>query len=134
VVMNHSLEHLPDPNDELGEVARLLVPGGRLHLAVPNGASVRFALGGPAWVHLSPPLHYWFFDARSLAALLDRHGLRPVGSPRTSSRHHPLLTWARTCREAGVGQATGALARFVLASVRTRDGGDVLRLEAERPR
>jgi SAM-dependent methyltransferase len=134
VIMNHSLEHVPDPNDEVAEAARVLVPGGRLHVAVPNGAAVRLRLDETAWVHLSAPLHYWFFDARSLAALLERHGLRPCGPPRTATRHHALSSWAQARRALGLRRATTALARFVAASLGAADGGDVLRMEAERSR
>jgi SAM-dependent methyltransferase len=132
IVMNHSLEHVPDPDDELAEVARLLTPAGHLHLAVPNGAAVRLRQDQTGWVHLSPPLHYWFFDADSLTRLLARHGLRPLAPPRTSTRHHALREWLRACRTAGVGPATTTLARFLGASLGTRDGGDVLRIDAVR--
>jgi SAM-dependent methyltransferase len=131
IVMSHSLEHVPDPNDELGEAARLLAPGGRLHVAVPNGDAVRFRLAQAGWPHLSAPLHYWFFDPASLAALLARHGFRPVAPPHTTTRHHALLEWAATRRADGLRRATAAFARFAAASLRTSDGGDVLRIEAE---
>jgi len=132
VVMSHSLEHVPDPNDELAEVARLLTPGGRLHLAVPNGDAVRLRLDEAGWVHLSAPLHYWFFDARSVTRLLERHGYRLVGAPATTTRHHALLSWRTTRRYAGVATATRQLARFLRESMRAHDGGDVLRIVAVR--
>jgi len=132
IVMNHSLEHLPDPHEELAEVARLLAPDGRLHLAVPNGAAVRLHLERTGWVHLSPPLHYWFFDADSLTRLLDAHGLRPVRGPRTTTRHHALREWITGCRTHGVVRATATLTRFLRASLTSADGGDVLRIEAVR--
>jgi SAM-dependent methyltransferase len=131
IIMSHSLEHVPDPNDELAEAARLLAPGGRLHLAVPNGNAVRLRLDRTGWPHLSTPLHYWFFDPRSLTALLARHGFRPTSPPRTTTRHHALLAFAAARRANGIGSATGALIRFAAASLRASDGGDVLRIEAE---
>jgi SAM-dependent methyltransferase len=134
VIMNHSLEHVPDPNEELAEAARLLAPAGRLHLAVPNGDAVRLRLDETAWVHLSAPLHFWFFDARALIALLARHGLRPATPARTTTRHHALCSWAQARRALGLGRATTALVRFVAASLGTPAGGDVLRLEAEHAR
>ncbi len=132
IVMSHSLEHVPDPNDELAEAARLLAPGGRFHVAVPNGDAVRLRLDRAAWPHLSTPLHYWFFDPQSLTTLLARHGFRPTARPRTTTRHHALLAFAAARRTDGIGRATGALIRFAAASLCTRDGGDVLRIEAAR--
>ncbi|MBX3745740.1 MAG: class I SAM-dependent methyltransferase [Verrucomicrobiae bacterium] len=130
VILCHSLEHVPDPNRELGEAARLLRPEGQLHLAVPNGHAVRLTLDGLHWAHLSHPLHLWYFDARSLTRLLARHRLVPIRPPVTTSRHHPFQ---HGCREFLHGQplaATRQLLRFLSASLRTPDGGDVLRLIA----
>ncbi|MGH7893198.1 MAG: class I SAM-dependent methyltransferase [Candidatus Binatia bacterium] len=131
-VMNHSLEHLPDPNDELAEVARLLTPRGHLHVAVPNGDAVRLRLDEAAWEHLSTPLHYWFFDAGSLTRLLERHGFRLLAPPMTTTRHHALRSWRTAWRRLGVVVATRQLSRFLVASYATRGGGDVLRIVAER--
>jgi SAM-dependent methyltransferase len=132
IVMSHSLEHVPDPNEELAEAARLLTPEGRLHVAVPNGDAVRLRIDRESWPHLSVPLHYWFFDPLSLTALLARHGLRPVASPRTTTRHHALREWATACRTSGLREATARLGRFLAASLRATDGGDVLRVVATR--
>ncbi len=132
IVMSHSLEHVPDPNEELAETARLLAPGGRLHVAVPNGDAVRLRLDRARWPHLSVPLHYWFFDPVSLIALLARHGLEPVAPPRTTTRHHALREWVAARRTSGFREATARLARFLSASLRASGGGDVLRVVATR--
>ena len=39
VIMNHVLEHLPEPGRVLREVGRVLTPSGRLFISVPNGQS-----------------------------------------------------------------------------------------------
>jgi 2-polyprenyl-3-methyl-5-hydroxy-6-metoxy-1,4-benzoquinol methylase len=72
VIMCHSLEHVHDPASTLAEVARVLRPGGRLHLAVPNGACRAF---GAAWEHLRIPHHLYFFAPRSLDQMLTTVGL-----------------------------------------------------------
>lgn len=56
VVCNHSLEHFPDPKSALGEVDRVLKPGGFCWIAVPDGYSLddrlyRFLFAGGG--HLS---------------------------------------------------------------------------------
>lgn len=131
-VLCHSLEHVPDPNLELRELARLLVPGGRLHLAVPNGNAVRLRLDGTRWDHLSHPLHFWFYDAGTLTRLLQRHGFRLAEPPRTTTRHHALGAWRAEGRRHGWGPATRRFAAFLRASRDHSDGGDVLRVIAEK--
>jgi SAM-dependent methyltransferase len=130
IVMCHSLEHVPDPNVELAEVARLLASGGRLHLAVPNGNAVRLDLDGVHWAHLSHPLHLWYFDAQTLTRLLARHGLEPVRPPSTTTRHHALKHWIGECRRGHLIAGTRQFAKFIAATARSPDGGDVLRLVA----
>lgn len=131
-IMCHSLEHVPDPNVELAELRRLLKPGGELHIAVPNGHAVRLAQDGLAFAHLSFPLHFWFFDPESLACLLARHGFVPLKGPWTTTRHHALNAWLSGCRREGVLAATRRFWRFFAASLGRSDGGDVLRVVAQR--
>ncbi len=131
-ILCHSLEHVPDPNVELGELARLLVPGGRLHVAVPNGEAVRLRLDGLNWAHLSHPLHFWYFDAANLGRMLERHGFRVVEGPWSTTRHHAVKAWWNDGRK---GEWTGATRRFVeflRATAGNPTGGDVLRVVAER--
>jgi SAM-dependent methyltransferase len=131
-ILCHSLEHLSDPNDELAELARVLKPGGHLHIAVPNGQAVRLALDGTDWMHLSHPLHLWFFDARTLALLLERHGFRVAAPARTTTRHHAFGDWRHDLRRVGWARASQRLWRFLRATASTPDGGDVLRIVARR--
>ncbi len=131
-IMCHSLEHVPDPNVELRELHRILRPGGRLHIAVPNGNAVRLALDGTQWMHLSHPLHFWFFDAATLERLVRKHGFEPVGAAATTTRHHALGAWRQSVARDGLWTATRRLFRFLRDSMATRDGGDVLRLVCER--
>lgn len=129
-VMCHSLEHVPDPSTELRELARVVRPGGRVHIAVPNGASAGLRVEGLDWAHFSHPLHVWFFDPASLRTLVERSGFRIVSGPYTTSRWHHLTAWAARARSAPVA-ASLRLARLAFASS-APGSGDVLRLVAER--
>ena len=131
-VMCHSLEHVADPGVELAELARLLRPGGRLHIAVPNGRAVRLEHDGTDWIHLSAPLHLWFYDAATLTRLLERHGFRTVVGPRTTTMHHALNAWRFYFFRHGPVAATRRLFRFLRESARRPDGGDILRVVAEK--
>jgi 2-polyprenyl-3-methyl-5-hydroxy-6-metoxy-1,4-benzoquinol methylase len=46
VTMHHVLEHIADPAVALRDVRRLLAPGGRLFVEVPNARSLRARLSG----------------------------------------------------------------------------------------
>jgi len=73
VVMFHVLEHVPSPRALLGEVLRVLRPGGALFAETPNIDTLWFRILGPRWRQLIPD-HYWFFSPASLRALLIRIG------------------------------------------------------------
>ena len=55
VTMFHVLEHLDQPECYLREACRLLRPGGRLIVQVPNAACWQFALLGAAWNGVDTP-------------------------------------------------------------------------------
>ena len=79
VQIRNVLEHVTDPNGLLRECRRILKPGGRLHLFVPNGTVdsldlIRYAReeGRPA---LSKSGHVFFFPAPTLRRMFDETGL-----------------------------------------------------------
>ena len=74
ILLWHSLEHQFEPARILAEVRRLLKPGGRLLLEVPNLGSRQARLGGSRWFHLDVPRHLLHFSRPTLAALLCGQG------------------------------------------------------------
>ena len=83
VHVNNVLEHEADPEGALRAVARLLRPGGRLELTVPNGPvdlrpnRALFAQWGKAVVTRHGG-HLFFFSRRALRELLERCGFSVV--------------------------------------------------------
>ena len=79
VTMWEVIEHLPDPRTTLGEVRRILRPGGRLVLSTPDAGSLAARLSGRRWLGWRKvPEHVFFFDRANLDRLLGQSGFKPV--------------------------------------------------------
>jgi SAM-dependent methyltransferase len=89
VVLNAVLEHVHDPDSTIRTISALLKPGAWLFLDVPRepnllttvGNALNRLLGRTAVYNLSPtwiPFHVFGFNERSLARLLEKHGLEMV--------------------------------------------------------
>ncbi|HEV2106187.1 MAG TPA: class I SAM-dependent methyltransferase, partial [Candidatus Eisenbacteria bacterium] len=86
VYMGDVLEHVPDCRATLAEVARVLAPGGHLHLRGPiTTHSLARGLALAVWratgrtrVLHEPPYHLWEFRPRPLARLAAAVGLEVV--------------------------------------------------------
>ncbi|MGH2829197.1 MAG: class I SAM-dependent methyltransferase, partial [Actinomycetota bacterium] len=68
------LEHIPQIDDFLSEIRRILKPGGLLAVQSPNIASVMARQAGPDWSWLLLPHHVWHFTPSSMRATLERRG------------------------------------------------------------
>lgn len=90
VVIWHVLEHLPDPRATVEEAQRILRPGGRLIVAVPNFSSVQARWSGAAWFHLDLPRHLYQFPLPALCRLLDDAGFDIVSQHHFSLRQNPF--------------------------------------------
>jgi len=72
------VEHLSQPRRTLTEAARLLRPGGKIFVSVPNFASLQSTVFGRHWYHLDLPRHLHHFTVDSLNRLSRQAGLQPV--------------------------------------------------------
>ena len=66
IVFWHSLEHLPNPGQELESAAALLNPGGVLVVAVPNNDSLQAKMFGNRWLALDIPRHLTHITSTAL--------------------------------------------------------------------
>ena len=77
VVMWHVLEHVPSVATVLGEVARILKPGGIFLVGVPNFGSVEARVTKAGWFHLDVPRHLNHFTKAVLLKQLSAAGFAP---------------------------------------------------------
>lgn len=89
VILWHVLEHLPAPRETLAEVHRVLKPGGRVVVAIPNFSSWQARWAGPDWFHLDPPRHLYHFPVQGLCRLLQQGGFDVEGQYHFSLRQNP---------------------------------------------
>jgi len=94
VIASEVLEHIVEDGDAMGELARVLRPGGTMAVTVPRFApeAVNWALSSE--YHDVPGGHVRIYRRSTLFARLKRVGLRPVGSHHAHALHSPYW-WVR---------------------------------------
>ena len=89
VTMFHYLEHVSPTAPSLEAAQRLLAPGGRLVVQVPNAASWQACLLGRYWAGYDPPRHLIDYTPKTLRTTLARHGFEIVRVTFFSVRDNP---------------------------------------------
>ena len=90
VIIWHVLEHVRNPGEVLLEIARILKPGGRIIVAVPNYSSLQSRWAGSAWFHLDLPRHLYHFPVAALHDLLENSGFDCRSEHHFSLRQNPF--------------------------------------------
>lgn len=62
ITLWHVLEHFHDPDGYMKEISRLLKPGGRCIIALPNRSSYDASFYGRFWAAWDVPRHLWHFS------------------------------------------------------------------------
>lgn len=75
VMLNHSLEHIPDQFDAFQNLNRLLKVGGTVLIRVPISTSYAWERYGIDWVNLDAPRHLFLHSEKSIQLLADRASL-----------------------------------------------------------
>lgn len=80
VVLNHSLEHIPDQLRLMRELSRLLRPQGSVLIRTPVAGTFAWKHYGVNWVQLDPPRHLFIHTTRSIQILAGTAGFRIAGT------------------------------------------------------
>ena len=69
ISMWHVLEHISDLNENISHLHRILKPGGKLIVAVPNHKSWDASHYKESWAAWDVPIHLWHFSKKSITNL-----------------------------------------------------------------
>lgn len=75
VILNHVIEHVPNPVSYLQECGKLLAPGGKLIVITPNLRGFSHINFGRFWRGLETPRHLIIFSSKALRATGESAGL-----------------------------------------------------------
>ncbi len=71
----HVLEHVPDLENQIKELKRLIKPSGTIFIAVPNFNSFDAKYYGSFWAAYDVPIHLWHFSKTAIKKLFAKENL-----------------------------------------------------------
>ncbi len=78
ITMWHVLEHVPDLENQIAELKRLIKPSGTIIIAVPNFKSYDAKHYGKFWAAYDVPIHLWHFSKTAIEKLFATKELKLV--------------------------------------------------------
>ncbi len=78
IMLNHCLEHVPNPQGTLAEASRHLRNGGKIKIVVPDAGGIEPRLFGRSWVGWDVPRHLCNFSEQTLRAFLADSGFHII--------------------------------------------------------
>ena len=76
ISMWHVLEHVPNLEEQVTELKRLLKPSGTLIVAVPNFKSFDAKHYGKFWAAYDVPIHFWHFSKSAIQKLFEKENMK----------------------------------------------------------
>jgi 2-polyprenyl-3-methyl-5-hydroxy-6-metoxy-1,4-benzoquinol methylase len=76
ITMWHVLEHVPNLEDQIRELKRLVKPNGTIIIAVPNFNSYDAKYYGAFWAAYDVPRHLWHFSKTSIKLLFEKEAMK----------------------------------------------------------
>lgn len=78
ITMWHVLEHVPDIENQIAELKRLLKPNGTILIAVPNFNSFDANYYSNYWAAFDVPIHLWHFSKTAIEKLFAKEDLKLI--------------------------------------------------------
>ena len=75
ITMWHVLEHVPNLEEQISELKRLIKPNGTIIIAVPNFNSFDANYYGKYWAAFDVPIHLWHFSKTAIEKLFAKEKL-----------------------------------------------------------
>lgn len=111
ILLNHVIEHVPDPRETLRRLAAVLKPGGEIHGATPNVDAWDARIFEEGWIGWHVPRHFVLFDHETFAELAEQAGLELVELKSSlEAASHWAMSWHnRLARRLGWTPSPGHL-------------------------
>jgi len=74
--MWHVLEHVPNLENQIKELKRLVKPKGTIIIAVPNFKSYDAKYYGKFWAAFDVPIHFWHFSKTAIKLLFEKENIK----------------------------------------------------------
>ncbi len=78
ITMWHVLEHVPNLEEQIAELKRMIKPNGTIIIAVPNFNSFDANYYGKYWAAFDVPIHLWHFSKSAIQKLFTKQQLELV--------------------------------------------------------
>lgn len=78
ITMWHVLEHVPDLDNQINQIKKLLKPEGLLIIAVPNFKSFDAKYYKSNWAAFDVPRHLWHFSKKSIKLIFQNYGIKLI--------------------------------------------------------
>ncbi len=130
VTARHVIEHIPDPKPFVGEIFRILKPGGLMILKTPNNQALARRWFGTNWYANDVPRHLVLFSPSSLKLLAQRYGFQTQKIETFSSPKIILNSWDYLITNTGKPSKKRKLRRllariYVMAAAATGHGDEI---------
>ena len=76
ITMWHVLEHVPNLENQIKELKRLVKPNGTIIIAVPNFKSYDAKYYGNFWAAYDVPIHFWHFSKTAIKLLFEKEEIK----------------------------------------------------------